>query len=86
MYRADARLSGILPFGEGDKYQLFLNFEMFNVANTGAACGDTSGQAYTETKGVLRPTPARLYIPSGDAIPPDATEARRMQISARFVF
>jgi outer membrane receptor protein involved in Fe transport len=86
MYRSDARLSKILPFGEGDKYQLFLNFEMFNVANTWAARGFTSSQAYTETKGVLTPTPTSLYIPSGDAIPPDGTEARRMQISARFVF
>lgn len=86
MYRADARLSKILPFGEGGKYQLFLNFEMFNVANTWAARSFTSSQAYTETKGILTPTPASLYVPSGDAIPPDGTEARRMQISARFVF
>ena len=82
----DARVSKILPFGEGGKYQLFLNFEMFNVANTWAARGYTSSQGYTETKGILTPTPASLYIPSGDAIPPDGTEARRMQISARFVF
>ena len=59
---------------------------MFNVANTWATRGYTSSQAYTETKGVLTPTPASLYIPSSDAIPPDGTEARRMQISARFVF
>jgi len=86
MYRADARVSKIVPFGEGDKYRLFLNFEMFNVANTWSARGYTSSQAYTETKGVLTPTPTSLYIPSSDAYPPDGTAARRMQISARFVF
>jgi hypothetical protein len=85
-YRADARLSKIIPFGEADRYRVYLNFEMFNVANNWSALGFTSSQAYTETKGVLTPTPASLYVPSGDAIPPDGTEARRMQISLRFVF
>jgi outer membrane receptor protein involved in Fe transport len=85
-YRADARLSKILPFGEGNRYQLYLNFEMFNLANNWSALSFTSSQAYTETKGVLTPTPASLYVPGGDAIPPDGTEARRMQISMRFVF
>ncbi len=83
-YRADARLSKILPLGE--KARLFLNFEMFNVANNWSARGYTSSQAYTETKGILTPTPASLYIPSSDAWAPDGTEARRMQISGRITF
>jgi hypothetical protein len=83
-YRTDARLSKILRFDE--KRQLYLNFEMFNIANTWAANGFTSNRAYTEAKGVITSTPQNLYVPSGDALPPDGTEARRMQISARFVF
>jgi hypothetical protein len=63
-----------------------LNLEVFNLANNWSARGYTSSQAYTETKGVLTPTPQNLYIPSSDAIAPDGTEARRLQVSARFVF
>ena len=86
MYRADARLSKLLPFGEGDRYKLYLNFEIFNLTNTWATRGFNSTQAYTEAKGVLTPTPSVLYVPSSDAIPPDGTEARRLQLSARFQF
>jgi hypothetical protein len=86
MYRADARISKVLPFGEGDRYRLYLNFEVFNLANTYAARGYSSSQAYTEAKGVLTPTPAFLFVPSNDGIPPDGTEARRLQLSARFTF
>ncbi|MGC9971351.1 MAG: TonB-dependent receptor [Bryobacteraceae bacterium] len=85
-YRSDARLSKALPFGESGRCSLFLNFEVFNLANTWSATGFTSSQAYTETKGVLTPTPASLYVPSADAGFPDGTQARRMQISARFTF
>jgi hypothetical protein len=35
---------------------------------------------------VITATPQLLYIPSADAMAPDGTEARRMQISGRFVF
>jgi hypothetical protein len=86
MYRADGRISKIIPFGESHKRLLYLNLEVFNLANNWAARGYSSSQAYTETKGVLTPTPQNLYIPSSDAIAPDGTEARRLQISARFVF
>jgi hypothetical protein len=85
-YRSDARLTKALPFGESGRYKLFLNFEVFNLANTWSATGFTSSQAYTETKGVLTPTPTFLYVPSADAGFPDGTQARRMQISARFTF
>ena len=83
MYREDIRLSKILPFGE--RYRLFLNFEVFNVSNSWSPTGMTS-QAFTEAKGVLTLTPAAYNVGSGDAAPPDGTEARRMQVSARFTF
>jgi hypothetical protein len=88
LYRADARISKIIPFG-GEKCHTCmatLNFEMFNVANTWSARGFTSTQAYTETGLKLTPTPANLYVPSSDAYFPDGTEARRMQISLRIAF
>ena len=84
MYRSDARLSKIVPIGE--RVKLSLNFEVFNLANTWAATGFNSTRAYSEAKGVITATPQLLYIPSGAAMPPDGTEARRMQISGRIVF
>ena len=83
-YRADARLSKILPIHE--KYTLSLAFEVFNLANTWSATGYSSSQAYTEAKGVLTPTPTKLYIPSADGGFPDGTQARRMQVGLRFQF
>ena len=84
MYRSDARLSKIIPITEHAR--LYLNFEVFNLANTWAATGYTSNRAYSESKGVITATPQLLYIPSGAAMPPDGTEARRMQISGRITF
>ena len=81
-YRSDARISKVLPFAE--RYKLYLNFEMFNIANTWCASGYTNSRAYNESKGVL--TPAVLYVPSAAYGSPDGTQARRMQISARFTF
>ena len=83
-YRADARVSKILPIGE--RVNLTLNFEMFNLANTWSATGYTSSQGYTEAKGIVTPTPSKLYIPSADAGYPDGTQARRMQVSLRVTF
>lgn len=81
-YRGDARLSKILPFSE--RYKLYLNFEAFNLTNTQY---DTSlnGQAYTLKGGILRPTPA-LGVGRATAGFPDGTNARRAQVSARFIF
>lgn len=84
MYRADGRLSKTLPFGE--RVKAWLIFDVFNLTNTWSARGFTSSQAYTETKGVLTPTPLNLYVPSNDAIPPDGTEARRLQLGLRVTF
>jgi outer membrane receptor protein involved in Fe transport len=86
MYRTDARLSKVLPFGEKHRWSATLNLEIFNVPNTWAARGYTSSQAYTESGLKLTPTPANLYVPSSDALNPDGTEARRMQISLRIAF
>ena len=83
-YRSDARLTKAIPFRE--RYHLDLNLEVFNLANTWSASGYNSNRAYSEAKGVITATPQLLYVPSGDALPPDGTQARRLQISARFTF
>jgi len=83
-YRSDARLTKVIPIGE--RVKAYLMFDVFNIANTWSATGYTSSQAYTETKGVLTPTPSYLYVPSGDGGFPDGTQARRMQIGARITF
>ncbi len=83
-YRSDARVTKIIPIGES-KAHLYLNFEVFNISNTIA---DTSlaNQAYTEAKGVLTYTPTAFGFGTADAGFPDGTQARRMQVSARFTF
>ena len=83
LYRSDARLSKLLPFGE--RYRLYLNFEVFNLSNSWSPTAMTS-QAFTEAKGVLTLTPAAYGVGSSDQIAPDGTEARRLQVSARFTF
>ncbi|MBK7926346.1 MAG: TonB-dependent receptor [Bryobacterales bacterium] len=82
IFRTDARLTKILPFTE--RMNLQLNFEVFNVFNN---VSDTSvrGQAFQATAGAIRPTP-RFGEGSASAGFPDGTNARRAQISARFVF
>ncbi len=83
MYRADARLSKMLAFGE--RYKLALNFEVFNVSNSWSPTS-MSSQAFTEKAGILTLTPAAYNVGNGDAMSPDGTEARRLQVSARFTF
>lgn len=85
MYRTDARLSKILPFGEGDRYKLYLNFEAFNISNSWSPTS-MSSQEYVESKGVLTLTPGAYNVGLGDSASPDGTEARRLQVSIRFVF
>lgn len=43
-------------------------------------------QAFTEAKGVLTLTPTAYNEGSSDALPPDGTFARSLQVSARFSF
>jgi hypothetical protein len=76
-------LSKLLPIGE--RYKLYLNFEVFNVSNSWSPTSMTT-QAFTEAKGVLTLTPTAYGVGSGDALNPDGTEARRLQVSARFSF
>ena len=83
MYRADARISKILPFGE--QYRLYISFEMFNLSNSWSPTA-MSSQEFTEAKGVLTQTPGAYGVGTSDGLFPDGTEARRMQLSARFTF
>jgi hypothetical protein len=95
MYRQDLRLSKILPFGE--RYKLYLNFEAFNLTNSWSPTAMRGG-AFTEsgsgaTCTAAGATAAPCLIPvsnfdtgSSDALNPDGTEARRLQVSARFNF
>ena len=82
-YRADARISKIIAFNE--RFRLYLNFEVFNVTNT---IVDTSitNQAYLEANRVLTLTPAAFGAGTASAGFPDGTNARRAQVSSRFVF
>ncbi|MBL8174985.1 MAG: hypothetical protein JNK48_09960, partial [Bryobacterales bacterium] len=82
IYRTDARLTKILPFNE--RYQLHLNFEAFNVFNHVSNTA-VNGQAFQATNGVLSPTP-RLGEGSASQGFPDGTNARRAQVSLRFIF
>lgn len=83
MYRSDARVSKIIPIKE--RYRLYLSFDMFNVSNSWSPTA-MSSQEYTEAKGVLTLTPGAYGEGTSDALFPDGTEARRMQLSARFTF
>ena len=93
-YRADARITKFIPFKIGDHdTRLSLNFEMFNVSNSWSPTGMTSTE-YVLSKGVLTPnfsTVNGVQVPgwgvgNADGGFPDGTQARRMQISARFQF
>jgi Carboxypeptidase regulatory-like domain/TonB dependent receptor/TonB-dependent Receptor Plug Domain len=83
MIRDDARISKLFPFGE--RYKLYLSFEVFNVSNSWSPTSMTT-QAFTESKGVLTLTPTAYGIGSSDAVAPDGTQARRLQASVRFTF
>ena len=82
-YNSDARISKVLPMGEKGM-KLSLNFEIFNISNSWSPTSLSSTQAFTELKGVL--TPTALGLGSADGGFPDGTQARRMQVSARFSF
>ncbi|MDQ6708876.1 MAG: hypothetical protein M3Z85_23195, partial [Acidobacteriota bacterium] len=82
VFRTDARLTKGLPITE--RFQVFLNFEAFNVFNTQYNTGIIS-QAYTANNFVLTPN-ARLGEGNASQGFPDGTNARRMQASLRFVF
>jgi len=82
MWRADARVSKILPFSE--RYKLYLNFEAFNVFNH-PYYSAVNTLAYATSGGVLTP---QVGLGNGSASQgfPDGTVARRAQFSARFIW
>jgi len=82
-YRADARISKIIPIRE--RFRLYLNFEVFNVSNTAVDTSITN-QAYTESKRVLTLTPGAFGVGTASAGFPDGTNARRAQVGVRCVF
>ena len=68
-----------------ESMRLSLNFEAFNIANNWSPTALTT-QAYTEAKGVLTYTPTAFGVGTSDGGFPDGTQARRLQVSARFTF
>jgi hypothetical protein len=80
--RLDARLTKALKFSE--RYQLSLNFEAFNVFNNVSNTGVFT-EGWRASGGVIRPT-AGVGTGSASQGFPDGTNARRAQVSARFVF
>jgi hypothetical protein len=82
-YRADVRVSKIIPINE--RFNAFLNFEVFNVSNT-IVDTQISNQAYIEAKRVLTLTPGAYNVGTQSSGFPDGTNARRAQVSVRLVF
>jgi hypothetical protein len=78
-----------------ESMHLSLIFEAFNIANNWSPTSLTT-QAYTETKitgaaagspvGTLNYTPTAFGVGSADGGFPDGTQARRLQVAARFTF
>jgi hypothetical protein len=84
-YRVDARLTKELPFTE--RFRVYLNFEAFNVFNTisNTFVNTEAFNTGASNSMVLTPTPG---LGNGNASQgfPDGTNARRAQVSMRFVF
>ena len=78
------RLTKSIPLPR-ESMRLSLSFEVFNIANNWSPTALTT-QAYTEAKGVLTYTPTAFGVGSSDGGFPDGTQARRLQVSARFTF
>jgi hypothetical protein len=85
-YRADARLTKMIPIEIRDRHtNLALNFEVFNVSNSWSPTSMTSTE-YIAKAGVLTLDTGAYGIGSADGGFPDGTQARRLQISARYTF
>jgi Carboxypeptidase regulatory-like domain/TonB dependent receptor len=82
-YCENFRVTKNVPFNE--RVKLLLMFEAFNISNTWSPTSLTT-QEYTETKGVLTPTPTAYNVGEADAGFPDGTQARRLQVGARVTF
>jgi hypothetical protein len=89
-YRADARITKYIPIKIGDHdTRLALNFEAFNVSNSWSPTSMSTTE-YVAKAGVLTldgvgPT-AAYGIGTASSGFPDGTQARRLQISARYQF
>jgi len=81
-YRADARISKILPVNE--RFRATLNFEVFNIANNITFTGITS-RGYTANGFNISPA-VGLGTPTASSGFPDGTNARRAQVSIRCEF
>ncbi|HXK07810.1 MAG TPA: hypothetical protein VMS37_35780, partial [Verrucomicrobiae bacterium] len=82
LVRTDARLTKVLPLTE--RHELHVNFEAFNVFNHVSNTA-VSTVAFEASNGILRPVP-NLGMGIASQGYPDGTNARRAQISARFVW
>ena len=80
--RVDSRLTKVFAFR--DQMQLHFNFEVFNTFNR-VSNTSVNTQAFQALAGVLRPV-AALGVGTASGGFPDGTNARRAQISARFIF
>ncbi|HTS75204.1 MAG TPA: TonB-dependent receptor [Bryobacteraceae bacterium] len=78
------RLTKNIPLPR-ESMRLSLMFEAFNIANNWSPTALAS-QAYTEAKGVLTYTPTAFGFGTSDGGFPDGTQARRLQVAARFAF
>ena len=81
-YRGDVRISKKLPIS--DRFMAYLSFEAFNVTNSQYDT-DLNFTAYVEKAGVLTYQPSFGTGRTTGGFP-DGTNARRAQVSARFVF
>ncbi len=89
-YRADVRVTKNIPIKIADRdTRLSLNFEVFNISNSWSPTSMSSTE-YTLSKGVLTPNITNGIpgwgVGTASSGFPDGTQARRLQISARYTF
>ena len=82
-YRADARVSKLIPLGE--RFRVALSFEVWNLTNTIVNTA-ISNQVYVEANRVLTLTPGAYNVGTQSGGFPDGTNARRAQVGARLIF
>jgi len=80
--RTDVRLAKV--FAMGDRHQMHVNFEVFNLLNHVSNTA-VSTEAFEASNLVLRPVP-NLGAGVASQGYPDGTNARRAQVSARFIW
>jgi hypothetical protein len=80
--RVDSRLTKIFPIRE--QMQLHMNFEVFNTFNR-VSNTSVNTTAYNARTGVLTPV-AGVGTGTASGGFPDGTNARRAQVSLRFIF